>query len=107
MKKTVVLAGLSLLALLIVLPVTCSVKQTASNPSPDNPALRADGTPLPVPHNSQAFASSASSLLADGTPLPVPHSPQAFASSTSSLLADVSPLLAPIPLGNGPHVALS
>ena len=59
MKKITVLAGLSLFALLIVLPVTCSVKQTASNPAVDNPVLRVDTVPLPVPYSAVPYISVA------------------------------------------------
>jgi hypothetical protein len=46
-KKIAVVFGISPLALLIVLPVVSSVKQTTTSPSLSNPALRADGSPLP------------------------------------------------------------
>ncbi len=70
MKKPVALAVLSLSALLIVLPVICSVNHSTSNPAPRNDVLRADGWPVP-PFPPQ----SAETLVADGWPVP-PFPPQ-------------------------------
>jgi hypothetical protein len=47
MTKVAVLAALSLLALLIVLPITSSVNQTVGNPVLNNGTLRAEGAPMP------------------------------------------------------------
>jgi hypothetical protein len=79
MKKTAVVFGISLLALLIVLPVVSTVKQVTTYPSLNSPGLQADGSPLPAP---------------------IPHA----LGSDSWLVADGSPLPAPIPK---PHLALS
>ncbi len=69
MKKIAFLAALSLLALLIVLPITSSVNQTVGNPVLDHRALRADGYPLPPP---KKLHLDSTSLVADGYPLPPP-----------------------------------
>ena len=69
MKKIAVLAALSLLALLIVLPITSSVNETVSNPVLYNGTLRADGYPIP-PLPPKKLHSDSTSLVADGYPIP-------------------------------------
>jgi hypothetical protein len=67
-KVAVLLVGFTLLALLIVLPVTRSVNNIVGNPVLHNGSIQADGTPLPpFPPKKRA---SAPTILADGTPLP-------------------------------------
>ena len=87
MKKTAVVLGISLSILLIVLPVANIVKQVATNPSLNSPALQSDGSPLPAP-------------------IPPGNGPHTLAAD-SWLVADGSPLPAPIPPGNGPHLLVS
>jgi hypothetical protein len=103
MKKYALLAGISFFALLIVLPVTCSVNHAAYNPALSLQTLQADGAPLPAPIPHTAISSS--TLTADGAPLPapIPHTTinGAPSSSTLTLIADGAPLPAPIPHGNG------
>ena len=86
MKKPVALAVLSLSALLIVLPVVCSVNRSTSNPAPRNDVLRADGWPLPLP------PPLTETLVADGWPLPLPPP------LTDTLVSDGWPLPLPPPL---------
>ncbi|HVS88424.1 MAG TPA: hypothetical protein VHF01_09420 [Candidatus Acidoferrum sp.] len=69
MKKVAVLAALSLLALLIVLPITSSVNQTVGNPVLNNGTLRADGNPGP-PLPPKKLHRDFTSLVADGNPGP-------------------------------------
>ena len=68
MKKLATLTALSLLAVLIVLPTTCSVNYSASKP------LIAEGWPLPFPFPPGSHTDS--SLTAEGWPLPFPFPPQ-------------------------------
>jgi hypothetical protein len=107
MKKYALLAGISFFALLIVLPVTCSVNHAAYNPALSQQTLQADGAPLPapIPHT----ATSSSPLIADGAPLPapIPHTAINSAPAASSLVADGAPLPAPIPHGNGNTLVLA
>jgi hypothetical protein len=70
MKKVALLAALSLLALLILLPVTSSVNQAVGNPVLDHRMLRADGTPGPILPPKKLHRDS-TSLVADGTPGPI------------------------------------
>jgi hypothetical protein len=72
MKKTAVVFGISLLALLIVLPVVSTVKQVTTYPSLNSPGLQADGSPLPAPIPKPHALDSDSWLVADGSPLPAP-----------------------------------
>jgi len=74
MKKYSVFTGISFLALLIVLPVTCFVNHGVYNPAFSMQTIRADGSPLPapIPHIVVNTAPSASTLIADGSPLPAP-----------------------------------
>ena len=81
MKKPVALAVLSLSALLIVLPVICSVNRSTSNPAPRSDVFRADGWPLPLP------PPLTETLVADGQPLP-PFPPLV----AETLVADGQPL---------------
>jgi hypothetical protein len=67
MKQLATLTALSLLAMLIVLPTTCSVNYSASN------SLIADGWPLPLPIPPRAHDNTF--LTADGWPLPLPIPP--------------------------------
>jgi hypothetical protein len=69
MTKIAVLAALSLLALLIVLPITSSVNQTVSNPVLYNGTLRADSFPIPPP---KKLHRDSTSLVADSFPIPPP-----------------------------------
>lgn len=97
MKKYAVFFGISFLALLIVLPVTCSVNHAIYNPAFNQRTLGADGSPLPapIPHTTLATPT----FMADGSPLPapIPHTFLNTAPSVSTLVADGSPLPAPIP----------
>jgi len=99
MKKYTVVAAISFFALLIVLPVTCSVNHSAYNPAVGQRIQQADGSPMPAPIPHTAVLSQ--SLVADGSPMPapIPHT----AVSSQSLVADGSPMPAPIPhaTGNG------
>lgn len=69
MKKAVILAALSLLTLLIVLPIKSFVNQTSGNPVLHNPALRVDGNPGP-PLPPKKLHGTSTSLVADGNPGP-------------------------------------
>jgi hypothetical protein len=69
MKKVALLAAFSLLALLILLPVTSSVNQTVGNPVLDHRMLRADGSPIP-PLPPKKLHRDSTSLVADGSPIP-------------------------------------
>jgi len=76
MKKVAILAALSLLALLIVLPITCYVNQTVGNPVLNNGTLRADGMPGPILppkklRSATAMSSGTQLLIADGMPGPI------------------------------------
>jgi hypothetical protein len=104
MKKTAVLAGISFLGLLIVLPVTCFVNHSACNPIFNNHALQADGAPMPAP-----IPHTKISIIADGAPMPapIPHPTIKNAISSSFLIADGAPMPAPIPHGDGPHVTVA
>jgi hypothetical protein len=87
MNKVVVLAALSLLALLIVLTITSSVNQTVSNPVLNNCTLRADGAPGPPfpPKKLRATAAVSSDtqlLIADGAPGP-PFPPKKLRATTA------------------------
>jgi len=101
MKKYALPVGIPFFALLIVLPVTCSVNHAAYNPALNQQTLQADGAPLPAPIPHTAISSSL--LIADGAPLPapIPHTTIDSASSASSLVADGAPLPAPIPHESG------
>jgi len=91
MKKAVILAALSLLTLLIVLPIKSFVNQTLGNPVLHNPTLRVDGNPYaPLPPNKRSVSSD--SLIADGTPLPPPKK---LHRDSTSLVADGTPLPPP------------
>jgi hypothetical protein len=87
MKKLATLTALSLLAMLIVLPATCSVNYSGSN------SLVAEGWPLPMPHPPAAHDTSL--LTAEGWPLPMPHPPAAR--DASFLTAEGWPLPMPHP----------
>ena len=65
MKKLSRLIAISLFALLIVLPVLCSVNPSAGNSVSNKSVLRADGWPVPPlpPGNAET-------LVADGWPVP-------------------------------------
>jgi hypothetical protein len=67
MKKLATLTALSLLAMLIVLPGTCSV-----NCSPST-SLTAEGSPLPWPGPPKIVGNAV--LAAEGSPLPWPGPP--------------------------------
>jgi hypothetical protein len=68
MRKVAVLLGFTLLAVLILLPVTRSVNTTVGNSVLDRGSLQADGTPLPPFPPKQR--TSAVTLIADGAPVP-------------------------------------
>jgi hypothetical protein len=92
MKKVAILAALSLLALLIVLPITSSVNQTVGNPVLNNGTLRADGTPIPPLPPKKKLHRDSTSLVADGTPIPpLPPKKKLYRDSTS-LVADGTPI---------------
>jgi hypothetical protein len=89
MRKVVILAGLSLFALLIVLPIKSFVNQTLGNPVLHNPTLRVDGNPYPQLPPKKPSISSAT-LVADGNPYP-PLPPKKPSVSSDSLIADGNP----------------
>lgn len=72
MKKNAAVLGISLLALLIVLPVASTVKQVTTSPSVNSPLLQSDGAPLPAPTPYGPHGAADSWLIADGAPLPAP-----------------------------------
>src|SRR6266849_1054889 len=68
MRKLSVLLGFTMLAVLILLPVTRCVNPPVRNPVLDRGSLQADGTPLPpFPPKKR---SSATTIVADGAPVP-------------------------------------
>jgi hypothetical protein len=69
LKKTVLLAAISALAILIVLPVICFVNDTASNSAITPGTLTVDGWPIP-PLPPPAVSGEAGMLVADGWPIP-------------------------------------
>jgi hypothetical protein len=76
MNKVALLAALSLLALLIVLPITSSVNLSLGNSVLEYGTLRADGMPGPIlppkkPRTATAVSSDAQLLIADGMPGPI------------------------------------
>ena len=82
MKTLSSLPAFALLALLIVLPVLCSVNTSAGSSVSNNSVLRADGWPVPPlpPRNTET-------LVADGWPVP-PLPPR----NTEMLVADGWPV---------------
>src|SRR5712692_167955 len=87
MRKLSVLLGLTLLAVLILLPVTRCVNTPVGNPVLDRGSLQADGTPLPpFPPKKR---SSATTIVADGAP--VPPFPPKKRSSATTIVADGAP----------------
>ena len=88
MKKKMVFAFVSVLAVAILLPATSSVNKTTSHSSGDNSQLYVDGNPIPPmpPHS----AESAVTLAADGNPIP-PMPPHAQ-NTAVEILADGNPI---------------
>ena len=69
MRKVIALyAGFTLLAVLILLPVTRSVNTTVGNPVFNKGPVQADGAPVPPFPPKQL--TSAATLVADGAPVP-------------------------------------
>jgi hypothetical protein len=90
MRNVVVFLGLTLLAVLILLPVTRSVNAPVGNPILDKGSVQADGTPLP-PFPPKKPRASSIIVVADGTPLP-PFPPKKPRSSSITIVADGTPL---------------
>jgi hypothetical protein len=91
MKKTVILAALSFLALLIVLPIKSIVNHPLGNPVLDNGTLRADGFPGPPlppkkPRTAPVISPDTQLLVADGFPGP-PLPPKKPYLASNSLVA--------------------
>jgi len=79
MKKVVILAALSLLTMLILIPIKSIVNQTLGNPVLDKGTFRADGYPIP-PLPPKKLHRDSTSLVADGYPIP-PLPPKKLRSS--------------------------
>ena len=69
MKKAVILAALSLLTMLILIPIKSFVNHSPGNPTLHNPTLRGDGSPIP-PLPPKKLHRDSASLVADGSPIP-------------------------------------
>jgi hypothetical protein len=96
MKKAVILAALSLLTLVIVLPVKSIVNHSLGNPVLLNPTLRVDGNPYP-PLPPKKLLRDSASLVADGNPyppLPPKKSSNGFGSPDPSAFASAKLLRA-------------
>jgi hypothetical protein len=90
MKKAMILAALSLLAMLILIPVESIVNQTLGNPVLDKGTFRADGAPMP-PLPPKKLHRDSTSLVADGAPMP-PLPPKKLHRDFTSLVADGAPM---------------
>ncbi len=90
MRNVALFVGFTLLAVLILLPVTRCVNAIVGNsPVLDRGSLQADGTPLPpFPPKKRA---NAPAIVADGTPLP-PFPPKKLRASSPTFVADGTPL---------------
>jgi hypothetical protein len=79
-KKNLYASAALLFAVLMVLPVTGSVNNSAGNLSNPNKVILADGSPIP-PLPPYAFDSN-TSIVADGSPIP-PLPPYVLASNVA------------------------
>ena len=68
-KGTALFSGFTLLAVLILLPVTRSFNTTVGNPVLDKGSVQADGAPVP-PFPPKKPRASAPAIVADGAPVP-------------------------------------
>jgi hypothetical protein len=95
MNTKVVFAGISALAVAIVLPVASTVNGTLGPNVSGHSGLVADGTPAPPPApNPWLFPTQ--ELVADGTPAP-PPAPNPWFQPAPELIADGTPAPPPAP----------
>jgi hypothetical protein len=71
-KKLVFVVSLSILACLIVLPVTRSFNNSAVNHAISAPSVVAEGNPMPLPLPPK----TGKVLIAEGNPMPLPLPPK-------------------------------